>query len=69
MDGSSAYLRDVDGEFKILENSAQILGDNTSATGQINLFTELKFCTSCAGAIMQFRQRYPGIQPNVFTGN
>ena len=68
VNGSEAYLRNVDGEFKILENIARALGDNPSATGQINLFTELQSCTSCAGAVMQFRQRYPGIQLNVFTG-
>jgi len=68
IDGANVYLRDVDGEFKILENIARSLGNNTSATGQINLFTELKSCTSCAGAEMQFRQMYPGIQLNIFTG-
>jgi filamentous hemagglutinin len=68
IDGSNAYLRDVDGEFKILENIARSLGNNTSATGRINLFTELKSCTSCAGAAMQFRQMYPEIQLNIFTG-
>jgi len=68
VNGEGAYLRNVDGEFKILENIARTLGYNPSATGQINLFTELRCCTSCAGAVMRFRQRYPGIQLNVFTG-
>lgn len=68
IDTADGYLRNVDGEFKLLENIAQTLGNNTSATGQINLFTELKSCPSCAGAVMQFRQQYPGIQLNIFTG-
>ncbi len=68
VNGKNAFLRDVDGEFKILENLARALGNNPSATGRINLFTELQSCTSCAGTVMQFRQRYPGIQLNVFTG-
>lgn len=68
VNGKNAFLRDVDGEFKILENVARTLGDNPSVTGRINLFTELQSCTSCAGTVMQFRQRYPGIQLNVFTG-
>ncbi|KAF1005598.1 MAG: 16S rRNA endonuclease CdiA [Luteibacter sp.] len=68
VNGKEAFLRNVDGEFKILENVARQLGDNVGIKGSINIYTELKSCTSCAGAIMQFREKYPGIQLNVFTG-
>ena len=68
VDGSGAYLRSVDSEFKILESFAQKLGNNTNAKGVINLYTELPACTSCGGAVLQFRQRYPNIQLNVFWG-
>jgi hypothetical protein len=67
VDGTGAFVRNVDGEFKILENIAQSLGNNSSAVGRIDLFTELKACTSCGGAIQQFRATYPNIQLNVFT--
>ena len=66
--GPAAYLRDVDTEFKILETVAQRLGNNTTASGQINLFTEKLVCPSCSDVVTQFRQRYPNIQLNVFTG-
>ena len=67
VDGTGAFVRNVDGEFKILENIAQSLGNNSAAVGRIDLFTELKACTSCGGAIQQFRATYPNIQLNVFT--
>ncbi|HGM5043613.1 TPA: hemagglutinin repeat-containing protein [Stenotrophomonas maltophilia] len=67
VDGKNAFLRDVDGEFKILENVARSLGDNPSAVGRIDLFTELKACASCSSVILQFRARYPRIQLNVYS--
>jgi len=68
VDGKDTYLRNVDGEFKILENLSRNLDEDYSAMGRVDLFTELRACTSCSGAIMQFRQHCPGIQLNVFTG-
>ncbi|WP_434672565.1 DUF637 domain-containing protein [Pseudomonas sp. R1-15] len=65
--GPGAYLRDADTEFKILETVAQRLGQNTSATGRINLLSEKAVCPSCTGVILQFRELYPNIQLNVFT--
>ena len=67
VDGKDSFSRIFDGEFKILETTARALGTNTSAMGRIDLFTELKACTSCGGAIQQFRAMYPNIQLNVFT--
>ncbi|RUS67271.1 tRNA nuclease CdiA [Saezia sanguinis] len=65
--GPGAYFRDVDTEFKILENLAQKLGPNTNATGTVNLISEKVVCPSCTTVIMQFRERYPNIQLNIFT--
>ncbi|MGQ3319041.1 two-partner secretion domain-containing protein [Pseudomonas brassicacearum subsp. neoaurantiaca] len=65
--GPGAYLRDADTEFKILETVAQRLGQNTNATGRINLLSEKAVCPSCTGVVLQFRERYPNIQLNVFT--
>ncbi|UMR30295.1 hemagglutinin repeat-containing protein [Massilia sp. MB5] len=67
IDSKFAYLRDSDTEFKILETLAQRLGNNFSAKGQVNLYTEKAVCPSCTDVIGQFRQRYPGIQLNIFT--
>ncbi|WP_430542055.1 deaminase domain-containing protein [Stenotrophomonas maltophilia] len=61
-------LRDVDGEFKVLEDVARTLGENRAATERINLFSELKACASCSGVIIRFGERYPEIQLNISTG-
>jgi filamentous hemagglutinin len=60
-------MRDMDTEFKILEDVAQKLGSNTAAKGQINLISEKMVCPSCTGVITQFREMYPNVQLNVFT--
>lgn len=65
--GPGGYLRDVDTEFKILENVAQRLGPNSNVPGRIDLYTEKLTCPSCSSVIMDFRIRYPNIQLNVFT--
>ena len=54
-----------DSEANILGYAAQQLGDNTAATGTINIFTELVMCASCRGVVDQFMEKYPGIQVNV----
>ncbi len=55
------HLRNVDTEFKILNDIAKALGNNTSASGTIKLFTELPPCSSCSSAIAQFIEKYPNI--------
>ena len=55
------HLRNVDTEFKILNDIAEVLGDNTSASGTIKLFTELPPCSSCSSVIAQFAKKYPNI--------
>jgi hypothetical protein len=62
-------LRDVDSEAKILNNVAAQLGDNTSASGTINLFTERAPCASCSNVIQQFQEKYPNIKINVMNSN
>jgi filamentous hemagglutinin len=62
-------LRTVDSEAKILNNVAARLGDNTAATGTINLLTERPPCASCSNVIDLFRAKYPNITLNVFDNN
>jgi hypothetical protein len=62
-------LRSVDSEAKILNNVAAQLGDNTAATGTINLLTERSPCASCSNVIDLFRAKYPNITLNVFDNN
>jgi filamentous hemagglutinin len=57
--------RAVDSEAKILNNIAAQLGNNTSATGTINLLTERAPCVSCSNVIDLFKAKYPNITVNV----
>ncbi|HEZ0037079.1 TPA: DUF637 domain-containing protein, partial [Neisseria meningitidis] len=50
-------LRNIDGEYKLLETIAQQLGNNRNVSGRIDLFTELKACQSCSNVILEFRNR------------
>ncbi|VWB41009.1 hemagglutinin repeat-containing protein [Burkholderia lata] len=61
--------RSTDSEAKILNNIAAQLGDNTSVSGVINLFTERPPCTSCSNVIQQFQNKYPNITINVMDNN
>ena len=63
----AGYLRHADTEFKLLEDIASRLGSNTQTTGKVNLFTERLTCQSCGDVILDFRNRYPNIQLNVFS--
>lgn len=58
-------LRNVDSEAKILNNLANMLGDNTTVSGTINLLTERAPCASCSNVIEQFQLKYPNIKVNV----
>ncbi len=44
-DGTMLF-RDMDTEYKILNNIAETLGDNTNVSGKIKLFTERPCCAS-----------------------
>ena len=55
------FMRDVDTEYKIINDIANSLGNNTSAVGTIKLLTERPPCDSCANVIMQFTNKYKNI--------
>ena len=59
-------FRGTDSEAIILNNVAAKLGNNTSATGTINLLTERAPCASCSNIIDLFKAKYPNITVNVF---
>jgi len=67
-DGES-YLRDTDTEYKILNDIASLLGENTQATGKIKLFTELDTCDSCSKVIAEFATKYKNIELEVIHNN
>lgn len=65
--GNDALLyRDIDAEYKILNNISMQLGNNRLATGSINLLTEKQTCASCSTAIKSFKEKYPYIQLNIY---
>ncbi|MBH8609389.1 deaminase domain-containing protein [Thermoactinomyces sp. CICC 10521] len=63
------FLRDSDTEYKILNDIAARLGDNTKATGEIKLFTELDTCASCSRVIAEFAKKYPNIKLDIVHNN
>ncbi|MFK9118182.1 deaminase domain-containing protein [Peribacillus castrilensis] len=60
-----SYLRNTDTEYKILNDIASRLGENTQATGKIKLFTELDTCDSCSKVIAEFPAKYKNIELEV----
>ena len=60
-----SYLRNTDTEYKILNDIASRLGENTQATGKIKLFTELDTCDSCSKVIAEFAAKYKNIELEV----
>lgn len=62
-------LRDVDTEYKILNDIAAKLGNNTNITGKIRLFTELEPCPSCDNVILEFLKKYKNITIEVIHNN
>ena len=67
-DGDS-YLRNTDTEYKILNDIASLLGENTKAKGKIKLFTELDTCDSCSKVIAEFAAKYKNIELEVIHNN
>ncbi|MEM5601457.1 deaminase domain-containing protein [Bacillus cereus] len=63
------YPRDSDTEYKILNDIANRLGNNTEAKGKIKLFTELDTCYSCSRVIAEFAQKYKNIELEVIPNN
>lgn len=62
------HFRDVDTEYKILEEIAKQIGDNKDVTGSIDLFTEFTPCESCCDVLLQFEEKYPNIKLTVYDG-
>lgn len=62
-------LRDIDGEYKILNDIANQLGTNTSTAGKITLFTDRIPCPSCENVILEFLQRYKSITIEIIHNN
>ena len=62
--------REVDTEYKILENFAQQHKSNPQVQGSINLFTERPPCRSCTNVIEnQFTSLYPNVEVRLYHGN
>ncbi|WP_255295343.1 deaminase domain-containing protein [Bacillus thuringiensis] len=64
-----SYLRNTDTEYKILNDIASRLGENTQATGKIKLFTELDTCDNCSKVIAEFAAKYKNIELEVIHNN
>jgi hypothetical protein len=64
VEGADCWQRDVDTEFKILEDIAARLKD-TAVSGRIRLYTELYPCPSCWNVMKQFLALYPNVQMQV----
>lgn len=60
----NGWQRNVDTEYKILEDLAARLPD-TSAAGRVRLYTELAPCASCWGVMQQFLAVYTNVQMQV----
>ncbi|WP_144372136.1 deaminase domain-containing protein [Vogesella urethralis] len=62
--------REVDTEYKILENFAQQHQANPQVQGSINLFTERPPCRSCTDVIKeQFAKMYPNMEVRLYHNN
>ena len=64
VDGPDCWVREVDTEYKILEEMAAHLPD-TAVKGRVKLYTDLPPCASCWNVILQFLAEYPNIQMQV----
>lgn len=67
-DGTMLY-RDIDTEYKILNNIAEKLGDDTDISGKIRLFTERPCCDSCNNVMLEFLKKYKNILIEVVHNN
>lgn len=64
VDGPNCWVRNVDTEYKILEDMAERLPD-TNVVGRVRLYTDLPPCASCWDVMKQFLGTYPNIQMQV----
>jgi filamentous hemagglutinin len=61
--------RNTDSEYKILDNIADMLGNNASLRGSVKIVTERPACDSCLNVVDQFQAKYPNIEVKVFDNN
>jgi hypothetical protein len=64
VEGADCWQRDVDTEYKILEDLASRLKD-PAAAGRVRLYTELYPCPSCWNVMKQFLAVYTNVQMQV----
>ena len=64
VDGSDCWVRNVDTEYKILEDLADRLPD-TAVAGCVRIYTDLPPCASCWGVMKQFLGTYSNVQMQV----
>jgi hypothetical protein len=65
IESADAYLRIWDSEYKIVNDIALRLGDSTSVSGTIKLFTDRLPCPSCSRVINKFMEKYKNIKIEV----
>lgn len=65
INGANAYSRFYDSEYKIMNDIANRLGDNTSVSRTIKLFTDREPCPSCSRVVNQFMEKYKYIKIEV----
>ena len=64
IDGPDCWVRNVDTEYKILEDMGERLPD-TSVAGRVRIYTDLPPCASCWGVMKQFLGTYSNVQMQV----
>lgn len=67
IDGTGAWLRVTDSEYKMLSDLAKKLGANKgevypNVTGELKIVSENKYCPSCSGVISQFNKMFPNLK-------
>lgn len=67
------FLRNTDSEYKMLNDLANKLGGvknkiDPSITGEIKIVSELPFCQSCRGVLVQFNEMFPNIKLIIVNG-
>ena len=64
IDGPDCWVRNVDTEYKILEDMGERLPD-TSVAGRVRIYTDLPPCASCWEVMKQFLGTYSNVQMQV----
>ena len=67
VDGENCWLREVDTEYKIIEELVTYLPDK-EVRGRLKLYTDLPPCASCWNVFKQFMAEYPNIRVQVLYG-